>query len=238
MQDVPHPRGVTGTQAAPGGLPNPSAPHQRFTERILQGHSSTKRPQHRSTACCQHTRCPQEQTWSPGKPQHQAAQSTQAHCLAGSVTRTAGGSAATSCLWSTAGHSRDHGMLRPYLCWFCWGRFSGSIYILLGLESLRRGETNIWIQSHLQKKGEKNKNWAGQERAADGSQGRRTRPPGLPPSLPSTRPHSPRNALTVAMESRCPFLTGGGGGGGPAGVRVGGGGGFPRLGGSVEPCSL
>lgn len=50
--------------------------------------------------------------------------------------------------------------------------------------------------------------------------------------------HSPRNALTVEMESRCPFRTGGGGGGGPAGVRVGGGGGFPRLGGSAGPCSL
>lgn len=49
--------------------------------------------------------------------------------------------------------------------------------------------------------------------------------------------HSPRNALTVEMESRCPFRTGGGGGG-PAGVRVGGGGGFPRLGGSAGPCSL
>lgn len=48
-----------------------------------------------------------------------------------------------------AGH-----LLFPYLCLFCWGRFSGSIYILLGLGSLRQDERSIWIQSHLQRRGE------------------------------------------------------------------------------------
>ena len=71
---------------------------------------------------------------------------------------------------------------------------------------------------------------------------RRSPPAPAPPRAasadPGPGPRSPRNALTVEMESRCPFRTGGGGGGGPAGVLVGGGGGFPRLGGSAEPCSL
>lgn len=57
-------------------------------------------------------------------------------------------------LESTGGEPGHAGhLLLPYLCLFCWGRFSGSIYTLLGLGNLRQDEKSIWIQSHLQQRG-------------------------------------------------------------------------------------
>lgn len=56
----------------------------------------------------------------------------------------------SACLKNIGGE-REFGILLPlpHLCLFCWGRFSGSIYIPLGLGSLQRDERSIWIQSHL-----------------------------------------------------------------------------------------
>lgn len=81
-----------------------------------------------------------------------------------STPRTPAGPGHGHCITHPAqgqtGHSASHEGTRrerefgtppppPHLCLFCWGRFSGSIYIPLGLGSLQRDERSIWIQSHL-----------------------------------------------------------------------------------------
>lgn len=169
--------GLTGTRAVPGqwGAPKPICPtpelHRALPAEPLQHQTPSAQECSLQAALCQHTQRPQEHIQSPGESHSTQQPTAPTHAAWLGAGQGQWVAAATSCLQSAAGHGGDRGMLRPYLCLFYWGRFSGSIYILLGLESLRRGETSIWIQSHLQRTGEKNKNWADQEWAADGSEG-------------------------------------------------------------------